>query len=146
MKAGSRSWLQVGVTLTELAVAIAVIAIFIAIGIPTYRQHVLRVKSEDAARELLMVAQRLQGCQKRTGHYARLDDVPNACVTLPYDIPEGTYRISGDIVADAFLLTATPIGSQAVDAHCRAFTLDHLGQQGVTGSATPKDCWAGRPN
>jgi type IV pilus assembly protein PilE len=144
MKVGSRSWPQVGVTLTELAVAVVVIAILIAVAIPRYRQHVLRVKSEDAPRELLMVALRLQGCHKRTGSYARLDDVSNACVMLPYEIPEGTYRISGDIMADAFLLTAMPIGRQADDAQCSAFTLDHLGQQGVTGTGTALRCWEGR--
>jgi type IV pilus assembly protein PilE len=146
MKAGSRSWPQVGVTLVELAVAVAVIAILIAIAIPAYQQHVQRVKSEDAPRELLMVALRLQGCHKRTGSYVRLDDASNACVLLPYEIPEGTYQISGDIMANAFLLTATPIGSQAHDAQCSAFTLDHLGQQGVTGSGTALRCWGGRQN
>lgn len=127
-------------------VAIVVIAILIAIGIPGYRHHVLRVKSADAPRELLTVALRLQGCHKRTGSYVHMDDVPNACVLLPYEIAEGTYRISGDIGDDAFLLTATPIGSQEAESRCSAFTLDHLGQQNVTGtsSADPKSCWAGR--
>jgi type IV pilus assembly protein PilE len=146
MKAGLRSWPQVGVTLTELAVAVVVIAILIAVAIPRYRQHVLRVKREDAPRELLMVALRLQGCHKRTGSYARLDDVSNACVMLPYEIPEGTYRISGDIMTDAFLLTATPIGSQADDAECSAFTLDHRGRQGVTGRGAALSCWRDRQN
>jgi type IV pilus assembly protein PilE len=148
MKAGPRTSRQAGVTLIELTVAVVVIAILVAIGIPSYRHHVLRVKSADAPRELLMLATRLQGCHKRTGSYARRDDVQNACVTLPYSIPDGAYRISGDIGTDTFLLTATPMGSQAADALCGAFTLDHLGQQGVTGtsSADPKGCWGVRQN
>jgi type IV pilus assembly protein PilE len=146
MRVGSRRTLQVGVTLTELLVAIVVIAILIALAIPAYRHHVLRVKSGDAPRELLMLAVRLQGCHKRTGSFARFDDVPNACVTLPYAIPEGTYRISGEITADAFLLTATPTGMQAGDTQCSGFTLDHLGAQGITGTGTPADCWARRQN
>jgi type IV pilus assembly protein PilE len=146
MKAGQQTSLQAGVTLIELAIAVAVIAILIAIGNSSYRNHVLRVKSADAPRELLMLAVRLQGCHKRTGSYARRDDVPNACVTLPYATPEGDYQISGDIGADTFRLRATPIGGQAADERCAAFTLDHLGQQGVTGtaSAEPQGCWGGR--
>ncbi|MEO8309485.1 MAG: type IV pilin protein [Pseudomonadota bacterium] len=144
MTAGSRALLQDGVTLTELAVIGAVIAVLVAIGIPSYRHHVLRVKSVDAIRELRTLALRLEGCRSRTGSYTRLDDVPNACVRLPYAIPEGTYRISGDIVADAFLLTATPIGSQVADTHCSAFTLDHLHQQGITGTGTAPGCWGDR--
>jgi type IV pilus assembly protein PilE len=145
MKAGSRSPLHVGVTLIELLVAVVVIGLVVAVSIPAYRHHVLRVKHGDATRELALVALRLQACHKRTGSYASLDDVPNACVALPYTVPEGTYRISGDIKTDEFLVTATPLESQTADTQCRAFTLDHQGRQGITGNGAPVDCW-GRQN
>ena len=146
MKAGQQTSLQAGVTLIELAVAVVVIAILVVIGSASYRHHVLRVKSADAPRELLMLAVRLQGCHERTGSYAHRDDVPNACATLPYATPEGAYQISGDIGADTFVLRATPMGGQAADEECAEFTLDHLGRQGVTGrsAADPRSCWGGR--
>ena len=146
MTGRARTSLQAGVTLIELAAAICLIAMLIAIGIPAYRHHALRVNSGDAPRELLTVAQRLQACHKRTGNYTRLDDVPNTCVALPYPITEGTYRISGEVMSDSFLLRATPIGSQAADTRCKAFTFDHLGRQGITGTATAADCWGQRQN
>jgi type IV pilus assembly protein PilE len=148
MKSGPATSRQAGVTLLEWVVAVLMIAILIAIGIPTYRHHVLRVKRSDAPRELLTLAHQLQRCHKRTGSYVRRDDGPDACATLPYAIPESDYRISGDIGADTFLLKATPTGRQTADEHCGAFTLDHLGQQGVTGTsaADPRGCWGGRGN
>ena len=146
MTGSSRTSLQAGVTLIELVVAICLIAMLTAIGIPAYRHHAQRVNSGDAPRELLTLAQRLNACHKRTGNYTRLDDVPNACVTLPYAITEGTYRISGEVMSDSFLLRATPIRSQAADTRCKAFTLDHLGRQGITGTATAAECWGHRQN
>jgi type IV pilus assembly protein PilE len=146
MKAGPRTSLQAGVSLIELTVAVVVIAILVAVAIPAYRHHVLRLKSVDATRELRMLALRLAECHKRTGSFTRLDDTQSACIGLPYPIPEGTYSISGEIAADSFLLTASPLGSQEVDSRCAAFTLDHRGQQGVTGSGTTQDCWGVRRN
>lgn len=145
MRADSRAPLQGGVTLIELAVVVAVIAVLLAFGIPAYKQHRLRIKSVDATRELLTLALRLQRCHERTGSYTRMDDVPNPCVALPGMIPEGTYNISGNIADDVFVLTATPVGSQTADTRCSAFTLDQLGKQGVTGTGTPQDCWGSRP-
>jgi type IV pilus assembly protein PilE len=146
MKAGTRTSLQSGVSLVELAVAVVVIAIIMAIAIPAWRHHVLRLKSVDATRELRMLALRLAECRNRTGRFTRLDDTQTACIGLPYAITEGTYSISGEISGDAFLLKAIPRGSQEADSRCAAFTLDHHGQQGVTGSGTVQDCWGRRQN
>lgn len=141
-----RTSLQGGVTLIEFAVAVIVIALIVAIGIPTYRHHVLRLKSVDAPRELRTLALRLEGCLRRTGSYSRMDDAANACVGLPYSIPEGTYTISGDIGVNTFLLTATPLGGQSAESQCRAFTLDQQGRQGITGTGSAQDCWGVRQN
>lgn len=141
MLAGPRKSLQCGLTLVELAVAVVVVVIVAAIAIPAYRHHVLQVKSVDATRELQALVLRLEACRRRTGSYAHMDDQKNACLVLPYSIRERTYRISGEISADAFLLTATPQGSQADDVRCGAFTVDHNGQQGVTGRSSPRECW-----
>jgi type IV pilus assembly protein PilE len=148
MKTGPATSPQAGATLVEWVGAAVMVAILIAIGIPTYRHHVLRVKRSDAPRELLTLAHQLQRCHKRTGSYARREDGPGACATLPYAIPESDYRVSGDIGTDTFVLKATPTGTQASDEHCGEFTLDQTGQQGVTGTsaADPRECWGDRGN
>ncbi len=140
---------QQGVTLMELMVVMVVVGILAAIAIPSYRQYVIRVTRSDAKRELLGLAQRLERCFTRTNSYARMDDVPNDCVTIPYTMPEGTYLISGNIADGTFLLTATPQAGQADDAVCGAFTIDQLGRQNITGTggaAAAARCWSGRGN
>jgi type IV pilus assembly protein PilE len=145
MRAGARTSLQ-GVTLVELLVAVVVIAIFVAIGIPAYQQYGLRVRRSDATRELLSMAGRLERCFTRTGDYRRADDAPNPCLKLPFTTPDGTYTIAFATAptASEFELVATPQGEQAADARCANFSINQTGLQGVTGSSTPQVCWAGR--
>lgn len=139
---------QRGITLIELLVVVVVVGILAAIAIPSYRQYVIRVTRTDATRELLSVAQRLERCFSRTNDYTRLDDVPNPCVTLPYTNAEGTYLIENAVAmtANTFSLRAVPQGGQADDARCGSFTLNQIGQQGVTGTSAgdPRGCWGGR--
>lgn len=137
----SRSSSQRGVTLIELAVVVVLISALAAIAYPSYRRHVIRLERADARRELQMLAQRLQQCFTRTNSYLSVDRVPNACVTLPYRIPGGTYRITGEITATTYALTALPQGSQMKDAACAGLTLNQMGQHGVTGTGTAQDCW-----
>ncbi len=143
-----RTWMrQRGVTLIELLIVIVIVAILSAIAVPSYRKHVIRVTRTDAKRELLARASQLERCFTRTNDYTRVDDAGTACAALPYTNPEGTYTISvSNYAAGTFTLTATPQGQQAKDTECKAFTIDQLGNQGVTGtsSATPQGCWAGR--
>ncbi len=69
-------------------------------------------------------------------------------MTLPYNTPDSTYSIeSVSITANAFSIRAVPLGIQnTYDTMCKNFTLNQLGQQGVTGtsSASPTGCWGGR--
>lgn len=136
---------QHGITLMELMVVLAIVGILSAIAIPAYRQHVVRVTRTDAKRDLMNIAQRLERCFTRSNDYE--DDGSGAdCVTLPQANPEGTYQVSGELTTRTFTLTATPLGGQASDAQCGAFTLNQLGQQGITGTGTAEGCWSGRRN
>lgn len=144
-----KNWLrQRGITLIELLIVVVVVGILAAIAIPSYRQYVIRVTRTDATRELLSVAQRLERCFSRTNDYTRVDDVPTACVTLPYTNAEGTYRIENvaAMTATTYSIRAVPQGGQADDTLCGSFTLNQLGQQGVTGTSAgdPRGCWGGR--
>lgn len=139
---------QRGVTLIELLIVVVIVGILAAIAIPGYRQYVIRVTRTDATRELLSVAQRLERCFSRTNDYTRLDDVPNVCVTLPYTNAEGTYRIENvaAMTANTYSIRAVPQGGQAADTRCATFTLNQMGQQGVTGTSSgdSRGCWGGR--
>jgi Tfp pilus assembly protein PilE len=96
---------------------------------------------------LLQTAQRLERCYTNSSPYSDLSatctDVASAQrVTLPVDTQSGTYRVTGAVVAQAYVLTATPLGAQlAEDLQCASFRLTSAGVQTVTGTWTAADCW-----
>lgn len=130
-----------GVSLIELMIVVTVVGILAAIAIPAYRNHVIRVTRTDAKRDLLSNAQVLERCFTRFNIY----DSPGCNdIVYPYNNVEGTYTISSVVTPNAFTLTATPIGGQAEDTDCAAFTLTQTGTQGITGTGNAVRCWTGR--
>ncbi len=136
---------QRGVSLIELLVVVAIIALLTAVAVPSYRSHIVRVKRTEAKTELLALAQQLERCYTRGNAYA--DGGTNGCPDFPIEVPlsGGTvsYEITADIAEDgqAFALTATPQGGQTDDTTCGAFTLNQLGVRGVSTAADPNTCW-----
>lgn len=123
-----------GFTLVELVIALAVLAILMAVAIPSYRNYVVQTNRTIATAALNDTAQRLERC------YTRFSAYNNAACTVAFPIQtEGEwYVVTGVVDATTFTLTATPQGSQATsDTECGAFTLTHTGVRGAVGD----DCW-----
>lgn len=116
-----------GVTLIELLVALAIVAIVSAVAYPSYQRHVARAHRNAAAACLYQYAQYMEryyttnltymdaapvvGCRRENG----MDQRYSFAVT-----------ISGD--GREFVARATPIGAQArLDAACGTLSLDHVG-------------------
>lgn len=134
-----------GITLIELVTVVLVVGILAAIAVPAYSTYVVRVNRTDAKSALMLMANNLERCFSRGYNYTIQETgSAAACVALPWTNPEDTYTVTGDITANTFLLTATPINSQTRDTKCGAFTLNQTGTQGVTGSLSPRKCWDGR--
>jgi len=132
---------QHGVTLMELLVVCAVIGILASIAIPAYRRYVIRANRSSAKTLLLQTAQALERCYTNSSPYAYNSATCNASVTLPSVTPDGTYRISGVVTANAYTLTARPLGAQTQDTLCNRFILDQAGTQNITGTSTVQECW-----
>ncbi len=111
-----------GVTLIELVIAIAVVAIL-----------------ADGKAELMETAQQLERCYTR---FSRYND-GNCGVALPSNSSESYYVVSAAaITASAFTLDATPQGAQANDTRCGVLRLTSTGQQGSQGQSTDaNECW-----
>jgi type IV pilus assembly protein PilE len=141
--------IQRGFTLVELLIVMVVIAILASIAIPSYRQHVMKVKRADAQSLIDQVAQRLERCYTRYNNYADQGaGVPECNFPATQDTQDGTYTITIARAADAsgaanqqYTVTATPLGAQADDTRCGVFTLNDAGVQGASGTDGPAKCW-----
>jgi len=142
---------QKGVTLLELMIVAAIIAMISAFAYPSYMDYVVRAKRTAAATMLMQVADRQQQFFMDNKRYAanltRLGFADNF-VTIDEDgqvIPNGdadqvyTVVISAS-TATTYTLTAAPQGVQATkDTKCGSLTLTHTGEKGYSGGGG--ECW-----
>ncbi|MEO7775718.1 MAG: type IV pilin protein [Steroidobacteraceae bacterium] len=131
-----------GFTLVELLIVMVIVAILSAIAIPSYRQHVLKVKRADAQTALTGWAQRLERCYTRYNRYTGFPASDLVCTFTTADTADGTYRITLDTPsAQTFTLTATPLGYQLEDTRCNVMTINQAGQQTASGTDGNTKCW-----
>lgn len=137
-----------GLTLIELLIAMVIIAILLAVALPSYREYLLKARRAECAGVLVSLANALE--RRFSASHSYLDAQGQA--TFPggglhascparggevfYDID----FIEADV--DRFALRAVPVGGQAQD-RCGMLTIDHLGVRGVLGEAgmTAAQCW-----
>jgi len=142
---------QSGVTLMELLIVVAIIAIISAAAYPSYTRFVVRAKRAIGTSSLLQVADRQQQFFMDNKRYATtLTSLGYASDTIMIG-EEGQVVTVGDdkriyeveISASNFVtyeLTATPQLNQAdKDSSCGNLTLTHTGEKGQSG--TGDNCW-----
>lgn len=143
---------QRGVTLIELVVVAAAIAVLAAIAMPTYRSHVLRAQRTEARAALLALATAQEKFHLQCRHYATALDPgkDSDCVAASLDFPiasERGYYAIRITSADARGWTAEswPAGPpQSADRPCQRFGLASSGRKRAW-DATRRDndleCW-----
>lgn len=121
-----------GFTLVELMIVIAIVAILVALALPSYTSYV-RKANRGEAQQLLMNWSNNQEIW-RAGNTTYADETEIAVPT--HD--RYTFTVS-DETAVTYLLTATPTGDQLNDrergADCNPLTMDQ------SGAKTPAVCW-----
>jgi len=125
-----------GLTLIELIIALAVMAILAAVAIPTYTGYVQKSRRSDA----MTVLSQLQ--VKEEQYRLKNPTYTNLLSTLGIDTTStsGYYTISiPSHNAGDFTATAAPIGAQASD-DCGTFAINSDGPD-TTGSYASNACW-----
>jgi type IV pilus assembly protein PilE len=144
-----------GLTLIELMVTIAVLAIIASIGYPMYTKQVQKARRADAragVMELAMAQERERGAW---GGYSEPDTAITGITSDNSDPPpdgnsvfNDDLRRSGEqygeyysfkITADntTFTITATPVSPQDADTDCLSIAIDQAGRK----TATDPVCW-----
>ena len=148
-----------GFTLVELMIAVAVVAIIIAVGLPSYQDQVLKTKRAEGKAALLKAAQLQErfysstqlGTAKYASDLSELFGLPAGSTVRSGENPTlGNYTLTvaafGGSLEEGFLLTATPnnvraTGGSLVDPECGDLTLTSTGVRAFTGTGTKDRCW-----
>lgn len=133
---------QIGFTLIEVMIVVAIIGIITAIAIPSYSEFVRRGHRAEARAGLMQAAQWLERAATANGTYPLTAAFPAGLKEVPgkrYDIT----LASGD--GRSYTLTAAPKAAQLGDK-CGAYTLTQAGVRGANGklqtdAGYDSSCW-----
>jgi len=138
---------QRGLTLVELMVVVAVMAIIASVAYPLYTGQVQKSRRADAKVALQALALAQERFYTINGSYATavtafsIDPAVPDSVWQSNQSEQGYYAIGlANGTNQDFTLTATAGGAQADDDACDTFTVNQFGVKAATGS-DPTVCW-----
>jgi type IV pilus assembly protein PilE len=127
-----------GFTLIELMIVVALLAILIAIGYPSYRDQVMKSRRAEGMGELLELADRMERYYSGNGTYNGATLGPDDDDVYETATEKGNYTLGiTSATTTLFTITATPVAPQDKDK-CGTFTLTSSGQKSASGG---NDCW-----
>lgn len=141
---------DLGFTLIEVMIVVAVIGVLSAIAVPAYSEYVRKARRADAAATLMEASQYMQRFYSVNDRYDKKKS--GVAVSLPSDLqvsPKGVvgnniyYNISflGAVTPNSYELQAVPAGSMAGDK-CGSLILASTGQKKISATAVSvNDCW-----
>ena len=143
---------QMGFTLIELMITVAIIGILSSVGYPSYMSHIQKAKRSEAQAALVSMATAMEQWRvENNNSYCGVSSAIPAptCPTLAasdifaVQVPTDgsgtkTYDLSiPALMADSYTLQATPYGTQVSD-NCGNLTLTSTGVKGAT---LTTGCW-----
>ena len=141
-----KSSLGAGFTLIELMIVVAILGILSAIAYPNYTAYVQRSNRAQLKTIMLENAQILERFSTEANSYNVNTGGGTPAIFNQSPKPnQGTLAYGIAIVSDAttFTLTATrTVGGPMAGDACGDFTLNQLGQKGLTGyTLSTAECW-----
>ncbi len=139
---------QVGITLIELVIAMAILVILAGVGYPLYQDQVRKARRTDARSAAMQVALAQEQHFTRQGTYTAALNA--ATLNLAGPLKDGKseaeyYDIAVVANDSSFTVTVTPMDgkSQTKDKDCQSFSIDQTGKKtavaGAEGDASK--CW-----
>ena len=127
-----------GFTLVEVIITVAIVAILVAVALPTYRDHMRKSRRAEAQAYLMAVASRQQQFLLDTRAYA--PDLPTIGIAKPANV-DAVYELAASAPPGSpptFRLTATPkAGTDQVSERCGTLAIDQTGAK----TAALSSCW-----
>lgn len=135
-----------GLTLIELMVAMAILAIISAVAYPLYETQSRKANRPLATTALEKIAQTEQRFFTDNGTFTT--DLTQLQGLSTNDYSNSRYKIEAAVDGNTFVISATAIGPQENDKECTVFTLDNVGRRGAlksdgSGGSIPatENCW-----
>ena len=115
-----------GFTLIEVIIAMAIVAILVAVALPTYRDHMRKSRRAEAQAYLMAVASRQQQFLLDTRAY--VTDVATVGIAQPANVAAAYIVTIPPMAAGApnFRIVATPTSDQALEK-CGTLAIDNTG-------------------
>src|SRR6266436_1903293 len=133
-----------GMTLIELMVVLAIVAILASLAVGSYRRYVLRANRTDATSALLRIQVAEEKFFLQNNTYTT--QVTVAVLGIASPTPNGFYTlaVTGDPnstnnIATSFQATATAVAPQTQDTSCLTLTINDQGLRNSAPSTT--ECW-----
>ena len=127
-----------GFNLIELMIVLAILAIVVALGYPSYRDQIKKSRRTEGMGQLLQLADKMERAYTDRGSY------PDQLTGLYRTATIGGFYTLAIVRADkiSFTISATPThrGGQDTDK-CGTFMLTSLGEKSVSGSLPNNACW-----
>jgi type IV pilus assembly protein PilE len=123
-----------GFSLIELMIVIAIVAILVALALPSYTAYVRKAKRGEAEKALMNWANLQEIWRANNPTYADDVDAPNGIPLPTHDYYTFSLDAPNPPTSSAYVLVATPTGDQAEDKDqgkdCDPLSLDQSGAKG----------------
>lgn len=126
-----------GVTLIELMIVVAIVAILGTVAVANYRGHVLRSNRAEAKSALLRIQAEQEKYYLNMHVYAATLALLRTAATTERQLY--TIRLNPDADGNGYTAQATATGSQTADTDCPTFSIDETGNRLPAPGAS--NCW-----